>query len=162
MLLDVEDMAMRTAFDYSPLFRSSVGFDRVLDLMEAASRTSADNFPPFDSLKVDDDTYRVTLAVAGFSEDELAITAQANLLIVQGERKPEPEGEYLHKGIANRAFTRRFELAEHVHVTGAQLINGLLSIELKREVPEAMKPRRIEIGGKSSEGTVRQIHTEAA
>lgn len=155
-------MAMRTAFDYSPLFRSSVGFDRVLDLMEAASRNTADNFPPFDSLKVDEDTYRVTLAVAGFSEDELAITAQANLLIVQGERKAEATGEYLHKGIANRAFTRRFELAEHVHVTGAELVNGLLSIELKREVPEAMKPRRVSIGGTAVDGSVRHIHSEAA
>ncbi len=102
------------------------------------------------------------MAVAGFSEDDLTITSQANLLMVSGERKAEPEGEYLHRGIANRAFSRRFELAEHVHVTGARLVNGLLSIDLKREVPEAMKPRRIEIGGSTAGDAVRQLHTEAA
>ena len=154
---------MRTLLDYTPLHRSSIGFDRVFDLLEAASRTQGgDNYPPFDSLKLDEDSYRITMAVAGFSEDDLTITSQANLLMVSGERKAEPEGEYLHRGIANRAFSRRFELAEHVHVTGARLVNGLLSIDLKREVPEAMKPRRIEIGGSTAGDAVRQLHTEAA
>lgn len=155
---------MRTLLDFSPLHRSSIGFDRVFDLLESAARTPAgDNYPPFDSIKLGEDAYRITMAVAGFTEDELTISAQGNLLVVSGEHKTEPEGEYLHRGIANRPFSRRFELAEHIQVTGARLANGLLSIELKREVPEAMKPRRIAINGlDASGGTVKQIHSEAA
>ncbi|SEM24796.1 molecular chaperone IbpA [Luteibacter sp. UNCMF331Sha3.1] len=155
---------MRTLFDFSPLHRSSIGFDRVFDLLESAARTQqTDNYPPFDSIKLGDDSYRITMAVAGFTQDELTISAQGNLLLVSGEHKVEPEGEFLHRGIASRAFNRRFELAEHIYVTGARLANGLLSIDLKREVPEAMKPRRISINGDEGiASTVKQIHTEAA
>lgn len=161
MLLFHEDMAMRTLLDYSPLLRSSIGFDRVFELLESASRSQqGDNYPPFDSLKLDEDSYRITMAVAGFTEDELNISTQSNMLIVSGEHKAEAEGEYLHRGIATRAFSRRFELAEHVRVTGARLANGLLSIDLKREIPEAMKPRRIEINRGTE--TVRQLHSDAA
>jgi molecular chaperone IbpA len=157
-------MAMRTLLDFSPLHRSSIGFDRVFDLLESAARTPAvDNYPPFDSLKVADDQYRITMAVAGFRDDELTITTQANLLIVSGERKASEEGEYLHRGIASRSFTRRFELAEHMVVSGAHLADGLLSIELRREVPDAMKPRQIAItAGTPADGNVRQLHSEAA
>lgn len=157
---------MRTLLDYSPLHRSSIGFDRVFDLLESAARNQAsDNYPPFDSIKLDEDRYRVTMAVAGFRESDLTITTQGNLLLVSGEHKGEPEGEYLHRGIATRPFQRRFELAEHVRVTGARLADGLLSIDMKREVPEAMKPRQIRIdAGEGGEASVRQItdHQAAA
>ncbi|SFW29894.1 Hsp20 family protein [Luteibacter sp. UNCMF366Tsu5.1] len=157
---------MRTLLDFAPLHRSSVGFDRVFDLLEAASRNQAsDNYPPFDSIKLDEDRYRVTMAVAGFRESDLNITTQGNLLLVSGERKGEPEGEYLHRGIATRSFQRRFELAEHVHVTGARLADGLLSIDLRREVPDAMRPRQIPIGSADTlehNGSVRQITDQQA
>jgi molecular chaperone IbpA len=142
---------MRTAFDFSPFYRSSIGFDRVFDLLENANRVEAiDNWPPYDIAKTGDDTYRITMAVAGFSQEELEISAQPNLLMVTGQKGAQAGGEYLHHGIAARSFTRRFELADHVKVTGATLVNGLLTIELQREIPEAMKPRRIEIASSPS------------
>ena len=150
---------MRTSFDFSPFYRSSVGFDRVFDLLENASRLqTVDNWPPYDIARTGDDTYRITMAVAGFSQDELDISAQPNLLIVTGEKNAEASGEYLHRSIANRSFTRQFELADHVKVAGASLVNGLLTIELQREIPEAMKPRRIAIS--SSPGAEPQKITE--
>lgn len=137
---------MRTAFDFSPLFRSTVGFDRVFDLLDNASRVSSfDNWPPYDIIKTGDDSYRVTLAVAGFAENELNVTQERNLLVVSGEKAANEDTQYLHRGIAGRSFQRRFELADHVRVVGASIANGLLTVELKREIPEAMKPRRIDI-----------------
>jgi molecular chaperone IbpA len=139
---------MRSTFDFSPLFRSSIGFDRVFDLLENASRAeSVDHWPPYDIAKFGDDDYRITMAVAGFSQDELTITLEPNMLIVAGQKSSEDTGQYLHHGIAGRAFERRFELADHVKVAGANLDKGLLTVELKREIPEEMKPRRIEIAG---------------
>lgn len=139
---------MRTNFDFSPLFRSSIGFDRVLDLLENADRLAAvDNWPPYDIAKIGEDDYRITMAVAGLTQDELDITHEPNTLVVSGAKSGEDEGEYLHRGIANRAFQRRFDLADHVKVSGAKLENGLLTIELKREIPEELRPRRIEIAG---------------
>jgi len=141
-------MAMRTVLDFSPLHRSSIGFDRVFDLLETAVRTpQPDNWPPFDSIKIGEDQYRITMALAGFSRDDLQIEVQNNLLTVSGERKTDHVGEVLHRGIANRPFTRRFELAEHMQVTRAELRDGLLTIDFKRELPEALKPRTIPIGG---------------
>ncbi len=138
---------MRTAFDFSPLYRSSIGFDRVFDLLENASRTpNVDNWPPYDIARTSEDAYRIAMAVAGFGQDELSIVHQPNLLVISGARPGEDNGEYLHRGIAGRPFERRFELADHVRVTGASLVNGLLTIDLRREIPEEMKPRRIEIG----------------
>jgi molecular chaperone IbpA len=153
-----------TLLNVAPLYRSSVGFDRVLDLLEASTRgQSTDNYPPFDSVKLSEDEYRVTMAVAGFREDDLDITIHGNALTVSGERQDKPEGEYLHRGIATRPFQRRFELAEHMHVVGAKLADGLLSIELKREVPEALKPRRINIDSeRSSHESVKQLLDQAA
>jgi len=146
MLLEMEDMAMWTMFDFSPLIRSSVGFDRVFDLLETAARVQhADNWPPYDIVKTGDDQYTINMAVAGFSPDELTVTMQPNQLVVSGHKHDEKAGEYLHRGIAQRALERRFELADHVNVVAANLDNGLLTIELKREIPEEMKPRRIEI-----------------
>lgn len=154
---------MRTTFDFSPLFRSSIGFDRMLNALEAASRVeSFDNWPPYDIAKTGEDDYRITMAVAGFSQDELAVTQEQNMLMVSGQKTGEDGSHYLHRGIAGRAFQRRFELADHVRVEGASLVNGLLTIDLKREIPEEMKPRRIEIAtGKAlPKVEARQIEAE--
>lgn len=137
---------MRTVFDFSPLYRSSIGFDRIFDALEAANRQDpAGNWPPYDIVKTGDDDYRITMAVAGFARDELTITYEPNLLMVSGQKAGQDNGQYLHHGIAERAFQRRFELADHVKVLAADLENGLLTVDLKRELPEEMKPRRIEI-----------------
>ncbi|MDF0542799.1 Hsp20 family protein [Sphingobium sp. H39-3-25] len=138
-------------FDLTPYRRSTVGFDRLFDLIENNARAAqGDNYPPFNIERLSEDRYRVTLAVAGFRSDELEITAQQNLLQVTG-RKEEASGvdrsKFLHVGIANRSFERRFELADFVRVESADLADGLLIIELLREVPEAMKPKRIAING---------------
>ncbi len=154
---------MRTTFDFTPLFRSSIGFDRMLNALEAASRVeSIDNWPPYDIAKLGEDDYRITMAVAGFSQDELTITQEQNMLMVSGQKPGEDNSQYLHRGIAWRAFQRRFELADHVKVASASLVNGLLTIDLKREIPEEMKPRRIEITADKALPTVetRQIEAE--
>lgn len=155
---------MRTVLDFSPLHRSSIGFDRVFELLESAARTpQPDNWPPFDSVKVADDQYRITMAVAGFTRDDLQISLQDNMLTVRGERHTDHIGEVLHRGIANRPFTRRFELAEHMQVVGADLRDGLLVIDLKREIPEALKPRQIPIGvGDKPATEPRRLQTQAA
>jgi molecular chaperone IbpA len=137
------------ALDFSPLFRSTVGFDRLSDMLE--SSLSADqgvSYPPYNIVRLDDDHYRITMAVAGFGKKDIEITAQENQLVVQGrqsEREELKDATYLHRGIAERAFERRFQLADHIRVTGAGLDNGLLTVELTREIPEAMKPRKIDI-----------------
>jgi molecular chaperone IbpA len=139
---------MRTNFDFSPYRRSTVGFDRLFDFLENARTEQGDNYPPYDIEKVSDDRYRITLAVAGFKQGDLDITARQNLLVISG-RKAEnrnKDGNYVHMGIATRAFERRFELADFVRVDGADLQDGLLTIDLVREIPDAMKPRKIEIG----------------
>ena len=138
---------MRTAFDFSPLYRSTVGFDRLFDLLDQAHRLEAvPNWPPYNIEKAGEDQYRITMAVAGFSPDEIELTQHESTLLVTGNKHPESEGtQILHRGIATRAFKQTFNLADHVKVTGANLENGLLSVQLKREVPEALKPRRIEI-----------------
>jgi molecular chaperone IbpA len=140
---------MRTNFDFAPYRRSTVGFDRLFDLLETGLRTDAvEGFPPFDILRDGEDSYRITIAVAGFRPDEIEIVAQQNQLTVTGKRAEDKEqGEYLHRGIATRAFERRFQLADFIEAGDARFENGLLSIQLKRVVPEAMKPRRIAIGG---------------
>jgi len=149
---------MRTSFDFSPLYRSSIGFDRVFDLLENATRVQTiDNWPPYDITRTGDDTYRIQMAVAGFAQDELTIVAEPNLLTVSAEKATEASGDFLHRGIACRPFTRRFELADHVRVAGASLVNGLLTIELRREIPEAMKPRRIAITAAPYAGETQQV-----
>lgn len=143
---------MRTNFDFAPYRRSTVGFDRLFDLLETGSRTeTADAFPPFDILRDGEDSYRITLAVAGFRPDEIEVVAQQNLLTVTGRRSEDDAGgEYLHRGIATRSFERRFQLADFIEAGNATFEHGLLTIGLKRVVPEAMKPRRIEIDGKAA------------
>ena len=138
--------------DFSPYRRSTVGFDRLFDYLENASRAEQDNYPPFDIEKLSDDTYRITLAVAGFKREDIDIVAQQNMLVISGQRSESRnrDGNFLHVGIATRAFERRFELADFVRVSSADLRDGLLSIELVREIPEAMKPRKIEINGGST------------
>jgi len=138
---------MRTTFDFSPLFRSTVGFDRLVDMLDQASRVEpVNNWPPYNIEKTGEDQYRITMAVAGFSPDEIELTQQESTLFVKGQKHPEPEGmQVLHRGIATRTFKQSFDLADYVKVTGASLENGLLTIELQREVPEELKPRRIEI-----------------
>jgi molecular chaperone IbpA len=140
---------MRTNFDFAPYRRSTVGFDRLFDLLETGVRGDAlDGYPPFDIVKESEDSYRITIAVAGFRRDEIEIVAQQNQLTVTGKRADDADQtHYLHRGIAARAFERRFQLADFVEVGGARFDNGLLSIELRRVIPEAMKPRKIEIGG---------------
>ncbi|RUM95259.1 Hsp20 family protein [Pseudaminobacter arsenicus] len=153
---------MRTAFDFSPLYRSSIGFDRVFDLLENANRVATiDNWPPYDIARTGEDDYRITMAVAGFSQDELSITQEQNMLVVSGQKSGEDTGEYLHRGIAGRPFERRFQLADHVKVTGAGLENGLLTVDLKLELPEEMKPRRIEISSAAAMPNVVQHKIEA-
>ncbi|HVR89622.1 MAG TPA: Hsp20 family protein [Novosphingobium sp.] len=135
-------------FDFTPYRRSTVGFDRLFDLLETQARaTGGDNYPPFNIERRGDDAYRITLAVAGFKSDDIDITAQQNLLSVIGKKGDEAaSGQFLHVGIAQRGFERRFELADFVRVADASLEDGLLTIDLVREVPEAMKPRKITVG----------------
>ena len=150
---------MRNAFDFTPYRRSTVGFDRLFDFLESASRSETDNYPPFDLEKLSDDSYRITLAVAGFKPEEIDITARQNLLVITG-RKAEArnkDGSFLHMGIATRAFERRFELADFVRVEKADLADGLLAIELVREIPDAMKPRKISVNGSAA----RQVEVAA-
>jgi molecular chaperone IbpA len=150
-------------FDFSPLFRSTVGFDRLSRMLESSMLTDQEQaYPPYNIVKVSDDNYRITMAIAGFSEKNLEITSKENQLIVQGRnqgREAEPGVTYLHRGIAGRAFERRFQLADHIRVTGAAMENGLLTIDLVREIPEAMKPRKIEI---ASGGTDKLLDQKTA
>jgi len=141
---------MRT-LDFSPLYRSVVGFDRLADLLDAASHESATGYPPYNIERTGDHEYRIEIAVAGFKPDELSIDVKEAVLTVTG-RKAANDGErrFVHRGLAERNFERRFQLAEYVVVTEANLADGLLSINLKRELPEALKPRRIEIGAGST------------
>ena len=142
---------MRTNFDFTPYRRSTVGFDRLFDLLETGLRAdTTDGYPPFDIVRDGEDSYAITLAVAGFRRDEIEIVAHQNQLVVTGKRADDTEGRhYLHRGIAARAFERRFQLADFVEVGNARFEDGMLTISLKRVVPEAMKPRKITIGGET-------------
>ena len=156
---------MRSAFDFAPYRRSTVGFDRLFDMLENSSVGGAqENYPPFDLIKLGDNDYRIELAVAGFKPDELDITAQQNVLVVSGRKKDESEessSNYVYRGIATRSFERRFGLADHVKVKAADMKDGLLSIDLVREIPEEMKPRKIQIGGESASQQPQQQTIEA-
>jgi molecular chaperone IbpA len=148
-LLIQEDLEMRTNFDFAPYRRSTVGFDRLFDLLETGSRgEGSDGFPPFDIERQAEDSYRITLAVAGFRPEDIEIVAQQNQLTVSGKAVSDDNAaHFLHRGISTRPFERRFQLADFVEVRSAAFDNGLLRIELQRVVPEAMKPRRIAISG---------------
>jgi len=142
---------MRSAFDFAPFRRSTVGFDRLFDMLENGGvGNGGENYPPFDLRKTGENDYQIDLAVAGFKPEEIDITAQQNVLVVSGRKRDESEekgSDYIYRGIATRSFERRFALADHIQVKGADLKDGLLSIELVREIPEAMKPKKINIGG---------------
>ncbi|APO86078.1 Hsp20 family protein [Marivivens sp. JLT3646] len=151
------------SFDLAPLYRATVGFDQIADLMDRvmSTETTQTSYPPYNIEKTGEQAWRISLAVAGFSDEDLTVELRENALLVSG-RKPEEDGEraYLHRGIATRAFDRRFHLADHVRVTGASHQNGMLHVDLVREVPEALKPRRIEIG-KSPAYDAEVIETKA-
>ncbi len=133
-------------FDFSPLFRSTIGFDHLMRLADSATRVeSSTSYPPYNIEVTGENSYRLTMAVAGFSADDLDITVKENELLVSGRSKKEEAAEYLHRGLARRAFDRRFQLADHIKVTGAGLEDGLLHVDLVREIPEAMKPRKVAI-----------------
>ncbi|MFV0476396.1 MAG: Hsp20 family protein [Parahaliea sp.] len=155
--------------DFSPLYRNSIGFDRMASLLDAAFRsdTAGAGYPPYNIEALDDSRYAITLAVAGFSRNELDLQVERGVLTVSGRKSEESERKYLHRGIANRAFERKFNLAEYVEVTGADLENGLLTVALVKQVPEAMKPRRITIGASPSlehndNGTIQNSRVQAA
>ena len=149
-------------FDFSPLTRSTVGFDRVFDLLDSAFTAAQvdEGYPPFNIVKTGDTSYRIELAVAGFGPGDLSIVAQENVLTISGGKNANQQSLYLHHGIASRAFERRFNLADYVKVAKADLVNGLLTVDLVREIPEAMRPRQIQIGGEQKQPE--QIEQKAA
>jgi molecular chaperone IbpA len=168
MLLLMEDVVMRPGYDFAPLFGSTVGFDRVFDLLQSATRAeqNGDKYPPYDIERVGKDAYKIILAVAGFTREELTLTAERNLLTIEGKPAAADSGagqrEFLHRGIGARAFKQTFQLADHVKVTAADLADGLLTVTLVREIPEVMRPRQIQIGGKAAEHQPNQIESQAA
>jgi molecular chaperone IbpA len=149
-----------TEFDLSPLFRSTIGFDHFSRLLDSAfvGNDTAPAYPPYNIEKLGENRYRIVMAVAGFKDEDIEVTAAENMLTVAGrgqnEEQAEPQAQYLYRGIARRAFERRFQLADHIEVAGAELKDGLLSIELVREVPEAMKPRRIAVGNAANKAAI--------
>ena len=151
---------MRT-YDFSPLWRSTIGFDRLFDLAETAQRAGEDNYPPYNIERLSDDRYQISLAVAGFSPDDISVTAEHNVVTIEGSKSEKTEREFLYRGISTRSFKRQFNLADYVQVKNASFDNGLLRIELVREIPEAMKPRRIAINGAPADN-VQHLETKAA
>jgi molecular chaperone IbpA len=151
---------MRTTFDFAPLWRSTIGFDHLAGLVDSALRQATeDNYPPYNIERFGEDHYRISLAVAGFGADDIAVTAEQNALAIEGRKPERAAGEYLYQGIAARPFRRVFNLADYVQVKEASFRDGLLIIDLVREVPEAMKPRRIQIGsGASPSSQIEQKH----
>jgi len=142
---------MRTNVDFAPLFRATVGFDRVVHLIDSVANDIGTGYPPYNIEKIGESSYRITLAVAGFTDQDLEIVQQENRPLVSGKMddRKDDDGKYLYRGITAGAFQRSFELADYVRVTGASLEQGILNIDLRREVPEEMRPRRIPIGGKA-------------
>jgi len=147
-------------YDFSPLWRSTIGFDRLFDLAEAAQRVGEDNYPPFNIERLSEDRYQISLAVAGFSPDEISITAEQNVITIEGNKAEKAERQFLYRGISTRSFKRQYSLADYLEVKGAAFDNGLLKIDLMRQIPEAMKPRRIAINGVPN--NVQQLEAKAA
>ena len=151
---------MRTTMDLSPLYRSAIGFDRMARLLDSAVSESKPSYPPYNVELVEENHYRISMAVAGFAREDLEITSEQNVLTISGRQNSDEERQYLYQGIAERNFERKFQLDEHVKVVDARLENGLLHVELQREIPEAMKPRKIAISGGEKEGNL--IEQDAA
>lgn len=149
---------MRT-YDFAPLWRSTIGFDRLFNLLDETQQRVEDSYPPYNIERLGEDRYQISLALAGFSPDEIAVTAEQNVLTVEGRKSDKNQHEYLYQGISARPFKRQFNLADYIQVKTASVDNGLLRVELVREIPEAMKPRRIAISGGAS---VEQITKKAA
>lgn len=152
-------------FDFSPLHRSTIGFDRLARLLDAntAVDTGANSYPPYNIEQLDENDYRITMAVAGFDQSEINIEAKENSLTISGKKEPlQEDARYLHRGIAARSFERNFEVADHVVVTGASLVNGLLHVELERQLPEEKKPRQIKISASAQSGKAKAIEDAAA
>ena len=149
------------SYDFSPLWRSSIGFDRLFDLAETAQRAGGDNYPPYNIERLADDRYQISLAVAGFAPDDVSITAEQNVVTIEGSKTEKAERHLLYRGISTRSFKRQFSLADYVQVKGAGFDNGLLKIELVREIPDAMKPRRIAIDG-TAPSNVQKLESKAA
>ncbi len=148
---------MRNSIDFSPLYHSAIGFDRMASLLDSVARDAKPSYPPYNIEQVEENQYRITMAVAGFSENELEITSEQNTLVISGRQDDDSaDRNYLYRGIAARNFERKFQLAEHVRVTDARLENGLLHVALERVIPEAMKPRTIEIGTGSTGNVIEQ------
>src|ERR1700757_1069472 len=148
-------------YDFSPLFRSTIGFDRLFDLAETAQRAAEESYPPYNIERLGDDRYHISLAIAGFTPDEVSTTAEQNVATIEGNKAEKAGGEFLYRGISARQFKRQFSLADYVQVKGATFDNGLLKIELVREIPEAMKPRRIAINGASPADNIHQLEAKA-
>jgi molecular chaperone IbpA len=146
---------MRT-YDFAPLWRSTIGFDRLFNLLDETQQRAEDSYPPYNIERIGEDRYQISLALAGFSPDEIAVTAEQNVLTVEGRKSDKEQHEYLYQGISARPFKRQFNLADYVQVKSASFDNGLLRVELVREIPEAMKPRRIAINGGASVGQIRK------
>ncbi|WP_318526342.1 Hsp20 family protein [Hypericibacter adhaerens] len=158
----MEDVAMRD-FDLTPIWRSTVGFDRLVDLIDDSLRLAGeDNYPPYNIARTGEDNYRISLALAGFKPEEITVTAEQNMLTVEGRKAEKDDREYLYQGISGRPFRRQFNLADYVEVKGASFEDGLLQVDLVRELPEAMKPRRIEIKSGPSSGETQQIEQKQA
>lgn len=147
-------------YDFAPLWRSTIGFDRLFDLAETAQRATEDNYPPYNIERMAEDRYQIALAVAGFAPGEISVTAEQNVVTIEGSKTEKTDRDYLYRSISARSFKRQFNLADYVQVKSAVFENGLLKIELVREVPEAMKPRRIPIG--APVGNVQQLEARAA
>ena len=148
-------------YDWTPLWRSTIGFDRLFDILDEVQRTAEETYPPYNIERLDENHFQISVALAGFASDEVALTVEQNVLTLEGRKSEKEERTFLHRGISARNFKRRFTLADHVEVKGARFENGLLVIELQREIPEAMKPRRIPIGG-ATPSNVTQIEAKAA
>ena len=148
-------------YDWTPLWRSTIGFDRLFNVLDEVQRTAEESFPPYNIERLDENRFQISVALAGFTPDEVTLTAEENVLTLEGKKAEREEKNFLHRGISTRNFKRQFTLADHVEVGGARFENGLLLVELQREIPEAMKPRRIAISG-AAPGKVTQIEAKAA
>jgi molecular chaperone IbpA len=147
-------------YDWTPLWRSTIGFDRLFDVLDEVQRASEESYPPYNIERLDENRFQISVALAGFTPDEVALTMEQNVLTLEGRKVERDAKTFLHRGISTRSFKRQFTLADHVDIKGARFENGLLVIELQREIPEAMKPRRIAISGGA--GEVNQIEAKAA